>query len=37
MKALALIGVAALLAGGWWLWQRVGVDVALGAVIAWCG
>ncbi len=37
MKALALIGVAALLAGGWWLWQVVGVDVALGTVIAWCG
>ncbi len=37
MKALALIGVAALLAGGWWLWQVVGADVALGAVIAWCG
>lgn len=37
MKALALIGVAALLAVGWWLWQVVGVDVALGAVVAWCG
>lgn len=37
MKALLLIGFAALLAGGWWLWQVVGVDVALGAVVAWCG
>lgn len=37
MKALIVIAVAALIAGGWWLWQRVGVDVALGAVIAWCG
>lgn len=37
MKAFIVIGVAALLAAGWWLWQVVGVDVALGAVIAWCG
>lgn len=37
MKALALMGIATLLAGGWWLWRRAGVDVALGAVIAWCG
>lgn len=37
MKALALVALAVVLAGGWWLWRHVGPDVMLGAVVAWCG
>ncbi len=37
MKAVAAIGLALVLAGGWWLWQRAGIDVALGSALAWCG
>lgn len=37
MKVLGLIALAALLAAGWWLWQHVGADVLLGAMIQWCG
>lgn len=37
MKAAMLVALALVLAGGWWLWQRVGVDVVLGAALSWCG
>jgi hypothetical protein len=37
MKALGLIALAAVLAGGWWLWHVVGPEVLLGAMIQWCG
>lgn len=37
MKALGLIALALLLAGGWWLWREAGPDVLLGAAIQWCG
>jgi len=37
MKAAAVVALALVLAGGLWLWQRVGVDVALGAALSWCG
>jgi hypothetical protein len=37
MKALGLIALVAVLAGGLWLWQVVGPDVLLGAMIRWCG
>ena len=37
MTAHGLIALAAVLAGGWWLWQAVGPDVLLGAAIQWCG
>lgn len=37
MKALGLVALAIVLAGGWWLWQAVGPDVLLGAMIQWCG
>lgn len=36
MKAAGLIALALVIAAGGWLWMRVGVDVALNAVIAWC-
>lgn len=37
MKALGLILLALVLAGGWRLWQAVGSEVVLGAIIQWCG
>jgi hypothetical protein len=37
MKALGLIALVAVLAGGLLLWQVVGPDVLLGAMIQWCG
>jgi hypothetical protein len=37
MKALGLLVLGLVLAGGWWLWQRAGADVLLNAFIQWCG
>lgn len=37
MKMLALLVLALLVAGGWWLWQRVGPDVLLNSFMQWCG
>lgn len=37
MKAMGLIALAAVLAGGWWLWRAAGPDVLLGVAIQWCG
>ncbi len=37
MKALGLVALIAVLAAGWWLWRKVGVDVALTGVLPWCG
>lgn len=37
MKALALVALALLIGGGWWLWQRTGPELVLNALIQWCG
>ena len=37
MKVAGGIALALVLAAGWWLWQRVGADVLLNAMMGFCG